>query len=341
VDHWVKQLSGVEFKIATYLYRALEQAGGKGLHQSARELAEATGVSERGIVSARKTLAGHGIIRLEVNQQGAWYGFPEPAAEAGPCSAEIAEPTILETEPGEAAVPLCTTQDIRSAIFAEPGIQTPAPAILAAASVVPASPASDVPGPATQAPAAAIIAVLQKLQRRVLQAVQNYALAPERSVAGPPDSRSVAAEPAIVAGSPFPAITDPATIAPAARTPSAIPAAGGAITAEPEPLARHSGELVSGSPPVGPSTPANIKDQLTAAVQLLFDGLQPGAADVQRLQDCDPDQPRLLACLQCMRAHGEAFVSFDLFFNRFCFLYRHWGESPFLDDERRAQTRGR
>jgi len=42
-----------------------------------------------------------------------------------------------------------------------------------------------------------------------------------------------------------------------------------------------------------------------------------------------------------MRAHGEAFVSFDLFFNRFCFLYRHWGESPFLDDERRAQTRGR
>ena len=45
VDQWITELSGGEFKIAAYLYRSLEQAGGKAVHLSARELAEAAGVS--------------------------------------------------------------------------------------------------------------------------------------------------------------------------------------------------------------------------------------------------------------------------------------------------------
>jgi hypothetical protein len=88
-------------------------------------------------------------------------------------------------------------------------------------------------------------------------------------------------------------MTGPATSAPAASTSCAIPV-GGAIPAEPHLKTQST------------VAPANIGDQLTTAVRLLFDGLQPGAADdVNRLQDCDPDQPRLLGCLGSMMARAK------------------------------------
>ena len=150
VDLWVAPLTGAEFKLAAYLYRVLEQNGGNHVRLPARELAEASGVSERRVEGARKVLASKGIIRLKIDSQGSWYGFPDAsatpnasgAAQGWPASdapqdggsAETAKPGIQAHATGPAAsaealtAPARAAHGGRSAEIAEPGIQAPAAA---------------------------------------------------------------------------------------------------------------------------------------------------------------------------------------------------------------------
>jgi hypothetical protein len=242
VDHWVAQLSGSQFKIAAYLYRRLEQAGGKGVHLPAHELADAAGVGDRVVETAHKALAANGIIpRFKVNRRGAWYEFPEGAAATpNQWSAEIAEPE------GESELSC-------SAEIAEPEIQAAASAGLADVDKTKSPPEEAVPDSATitpaiamtsmtatgsaksaepkadpeliaaspwsspsRIPAAAIISVLQNVQSRLLQALRNYKIGAELIAAEEPLAPRVCpSTPTAEAAEPRSAAAEPEMRAPA------------------------------------------------------------------------------------------------------------------------------
>ena len=79
VDVWGPELTAAEFKLAARMYRSIEQSGGSDVRMTAREWAEAAGVSERFVETARKKLSAKGIIHLEINSTGSWCGFPRDA----------------------------------------------------------------------------------------------------------------------------------------------------------------------------------------------------------------------------------------------------------------------
>jgi hypothetical protein len=387
VDQWITELSGGEFKIAAYLYRSLEQAGGRGVHLSARELAEAAGVSTSAVETGRKVLVAKGIVRLAVNRQGAWYRYPKspaqsayaPAATTDQRTVEIAEPRSapaeessskttagsVKTTEREGEVKLIAEaapeaawssaggprrslifeeQDIKaadsaktaepdpnsvgqpssSAETAEPDLQTDDPTGLTAepplgpASLMPSDmPRSDrasgsveiteperrtelvadAPAAAqSSAPAAAIISVLQRLQSRVLQTIQNHR-----------------ADPAAMAGA--------ESLAPGAEQslPVAETAAPGARSAA--------------------ADPPTIEGNLAAALQQLT-GHEAAPAFIKRLQDSVDDAALLLECLQWMLARGELYEDGNLLYSRILYLCGQRDglfQSPFRTERRAEQ----
>jgi predicted DNA-binding transcriptional regulator len=105
IDEWALRLKPVDFKIAVRIYRMIEQNGGCDVPLLTGELAKAVNVSERSVQTARKTLVANGIIRLEINSGGSWYGFPEPPATTS-------KPELASTKSDDHDAPeIIATQD--------------------------------------------------------------------------------------------------------------------------------------------------------------------------------------------------------------------------------------
>ena len=140
VDEWAAQLAPAEFKVAACLYRLLERNGGEDLRLSAREIAQASGISERLVEDARKVLAAKGIIRLEANPRANWQGFPAAPADQDPAaawqsaltqgqaldgSAESEEAGIQGLQAPPSGDATADDDFARSAVFAKPAAAEP------------------------------------------------------------------------------------------------------------------------------------------------------------------------------------------------------------------------
>ena len=80
LDACIKDLSGSELKAALFVFRVVERNGGAALRISTRELAAATGISERTVTTVRTQLAKRGIIDLQQNDLYSvpgWLSLPE------------------------------------------------------------------------------------------------------------------------------------------------------------------------------------------------------------------------------------------------------------------------
>jgi len=147
IDVWGRLLTAAEFKIAACIYRAIDRNGGRAVRISGQELAKAAGVGARSVDTARKTLAGKGVIRMDITPKGTWFGFPE-AATSGTSGPEcVVTDTATESAPAPA-----TAQDGGPAAIAELDIPASAAAPNAETSV-PVGPGLRPPEVAAETPA--------------------------------------------------------------------------------------------------------------------------------------------------------------------------------------------
>jgi len=255
-------LTPAEFKVAAFIYRAIEQNGGSDVRMTAQELAEAAGVSERLVETARKTLAAKGIFRLEITPVGSWFGFPEASA-----TSNASQPECPGTEAADQTAPAsAAAQDSRPAPSAGLDIQAPATApALRAAALVPTVPGSRPPemaaeataqeealGPALGAPSATIASTAAVGSARTAEPD----VAPELSAPVPHDLRSAHAPPALRAEALVPTVpgSRPPEMAAEATLQKAAPGPAIGMPAEPkvEPElsaeSRRGTSKISGSP---------------------------------------------------------------------------------------------
>lgn len=209
-----------------------------------------------------------------------------PSAKAAG-SANIAEPSV---EPAaETAEPEFAPQGSRSAPIAEPEIQPQTTEITAAG-----------PGTATMTPTVAIISVLQNLQSRVLQTLQNHPVAP--ALTATPEGP----EPQPEAGSPL------------------------AATAEPK----------TSSAPEDPPTAAALEDSMAAAMHLLLRRAPtaPEIRDLQDVVPDQDTLLKCLAWMSLRP--GELYADAKLLASQVGYYCLQSGgpfPSPFLDDLRRRK----
>jgi hypothetical protein len=228
--------------------------------------------------------------------------------EAAPGSATIAEasrtPDTLRGGSAKTAEPL----QAGSELLATAPLRLPSEATAAAireSALVPVASASEVaitlpeapPGTGTVATpsATAIISVLQELQIRVLQAVENH-----RVAAAPIAAAELPAPPALLT----------------------LPLAE---TTEPSPVS-----AAAAAPIVAPPTdvPVNIEETLAALVQQLS-VCKLEAGYVKLLRDSMPDGELLLACLQWMVSQGnERCIDGNVRYGRIQYLYENQ-DGPF------------
>jgi hypothetical protein len=178
LQNLLAQLSGSEYKIASYLYDRLEKADAHGVFLTDKELSNATGVSLRLIAAVRKSLIKQSLVHVEiVRGRGTTYYFPAALA-AGPGSpspsAGVEEIMVRrdagEMEAKESSAPpgtAATPDQQPPAVMTPKAIDRPAPA---AAAPVPRPLA---PRETAQERAAALIAEMMEGQEPDILFLQN------------------------------------------------------------------------------------------------------------------------------------------------------------------------
>ena len=96
-DH-IRNLSGVEFKIAAYLYRRLERQ--KQVSENIHAIATATGLSWRQTQSALRKLAEKGVLQVDsVKHLGTRCRLPDAVTAKHPQSARKPTPAVVGKSP--------------------------------------------------------------------------------------------------------------------------------------------------------------------------------------------------------------------------------------------------